>query len=355
MLSFVREQKEKENLKELSFLHHIETVYRGKALQVKYLLGALGKYSWLLSTYNNREMRQIINQELRTRNYELIHIEPFYVYPSLPKLSIPLVIGEQNIEYFIYEQYVRKFPLSCIRPFLFLDVVKTRIWEETAWKKAKELIAVSEEDKAIMEKMRMVPVSVIPNGVDCQQYSYKKRKIDEASLRCLFVGDFAWMPNKGAVKRLLTAIWPAVISAFPKARLTIVGKQFPDSLRTYVTKEVTHIEHVPDMRTVYEAHTILLAPMGISGGTKFKLLEAFASGLVVLTSKEGYKGIRVTPGKDLFEVAAPQEYVQTLRHIVAHPEEAENRTKHARELAAKQYNWDTIAGGLESVWQRAVA
>ena len=131
LLSFIRSDKEKEYIKELSFLSHVETVYRGKALQLRYLFGALGNYSWLLSTYNNNEMKQIINYQLSTNNFDLIHIEPFYVYPSLPKLTIPLVVGEHNIEYSIYEQYVRKFPVSFLRPFLFFDVIKTRIWEES--------------------------------------------------------------------------------------------------------------------------------------------------------------------------------------------------------------------------------
>src|SRR3989339_1286331 len=63
LLSFIRSDKEKEYIKELSFLSHVETVYRGKALQLKYLFGAVGNYSWLLSSYNNSEMRQRINHE----------------------------------------------------------------------------------------------------------------------------------------------------------------------------------------------------------------------------------------------------------------------------------------------------
>jgi len=351
LLSFIRSEKEKEYLKELSFLSRVETVHRGKALQLKYLLGALGNYSWLLSSYNNADMRARITNELATHPYDLVHIEPFYVYPSLPKISIPLVTSEHNVEYAVYEQFVRKFPLPFLRPFLFLDVVKTRIWEESSWKKSNSLIAVSEEDKQAMESVRKNPVTVIPNGVDCTHYVYSKKTINADSLRCLFIGDFAWMPNREAVTTLLTSIWPTISASYPKATLTIVGKQFPKALKAYVNSSVRRVEYVPDIRTVYDAHTILLAPMGIGGGTKFKLLEAMASGLVVISSKEGRMGLLVKPQEDVFEAHTKEEYLEALQTICQHPEKVSVMTKHAREVIEKQYNWDTIAQALDKTWR----
>lgn len=354
LLSFIRDKKENTYCKELSFLTHVKTVYRGKALQLKYLLGALGNYSWLLSTYNNNEMKRTINQELGTNNYDLVHIEPFYVYPSLPELSVPLVVSEHNVEYSVYEQFVRKFPLSFLRPFLFLDVVKTRIWEETVWKKANALIAVSQADKVVMESVRKNSVAVVSNGVDCAQYRYMKKAITTDNLRCLFIGDFAWMPNTEAVTVLLKFIWPAIIAAFPKATLTIVGKQFPKTLKSFVDNSITLVHQVSDIRTVYDAHSILLAPMGIGGGTKFKLLEAMASGLVVMTTHEGRMGLGVEPNVDLFEVQTKEEYASAIHTILKHPEKIVTMTKHARNVIEQQYNWDTIAKVLDKTWSEAV-
>ena len=354
LLSFIRSDKEKEYIKELSFLSHVETVYRGKALQLRYLFGALGNYSWLLSTYNNNEMKQIINYQLSTNNFDLIHIEPFYVYPSLPKLTIPLVVGEHNIEYSIYEQYVRKFPVSFLRPFLFFDVIKTRIWEETVWKKASAVIAVSDEDKRVMEPVCKKSIAVVPNGVDCSYYKYSKKTINADNLRCLFIGDFAWMPNTEAVTVLLKSLWPAIIAIFPKATLTIVGKQFPNRLRSLVRSSVTVMDRVNDIRTVYDTHSILLAPMGIGGGTKFKLLEAMASGLVVMTTHEGRMGLSMKPEQDLFEAYSKEEYVKIIQTICKSSEKVSSMTRHAREIIEKQYNWDTIAQLQDAAWKEVV-
>lgn len=354
LLSFIRSEKEKEYLHKLSFLTNVETVYRGKALQAKYILGALGNYSWLLSSYNNKEMKESIAAQLSRNKFDLVHIEPFYVCPSLPKFSLPLVTAEHNVEYAVYEQFVRKFPLSFIRPFLFLDVVKTRIWEESLWRKSASLIAVSEEDKHIMETVRKNIVSVVPNGVDCHEYVYSKKTITRDNLTCLFIGDFAWLPNREAVTKLLKSIWPVVRAMYPKATLTVVGKQFPKTLKSYIDSSVRLIEHVPDIRTVYDTHAILLAPMGIGGGTKFKLIEAMASGVVVVTTREGRMGLVMKPGEDLFEAEAKDDYPNALKTICDDPERVHAMTMHARKIIETQYNWDAIAEKLDSVWRKAV-
>jgi len=105
---------------------------------------------------------------------------------------------------------------------------------------------------------------------------------------------------------------------------------------------------------VYNKHTILLAPMGIGGGTKFKLLEAMASGLVVMTTREGRMGLRVEPNVDLFDVRTKDEYVSAIQTLLKYPEKVVTMTKHARKVIEKQYNWDTIALSLDMAWRSAV-
>lgn len=354
LFSFIRNEEEREYIQHLSFLSNVETVYRGKALQPKYILGALGNLSWLLATYKNKSMTDRIAKELKDKSYDLFHIEPFYVYPSLPKTKLPIVVSEHNIEYTIYEQYVRKFPVPFMRPFLFLDVVKTRIWEEMVWKKSKACIAVSEEDKRVMDAARSAPVAIIPNGVDCNEYVFKSRVVSEKSLRCLFIGDFAWMPNKEAVSVLLQRIWPEIHTRFPSAKLTIVGKQFPLSLNKYVTGDIRCVGRVSDIASIYDSHNVLLAPMGIGGGTKFKLLEAFATGIHVLTTKQGAMGLSVSPTKEYLEVYTPNDYVKALEFLCTDNKHAEVMARNARKTIETVYNWDIIADQLDKVWKQSI-
>jgi glycosyltransferase involved in cell wall biosynthesis len=359
LLAFIRSDTERAYVKHLNFLSKIKMVHRGKALQLKYLVRAFGiyptkldRYPLLLETYNNDEMRDCIAQELHDHAYDLVHIEPFYVYPSLPSLSIPLVIAEHNIEYEVYDTYARTYPVPALRPVLARDAKRIRYWEEKSWGAASEVIAVSGIDGATITDIRKKKTPLVPNGVDIASFRFTQRTFHASQATFLYVGNFAWAPNQGAVAVLLKKIWPAILSKFPDAYLTIVGKQFPERLRSFVTSRVTVKSDIEDITKEYQHHDILLAPMGIAGGSKYKILEAMASGTVVVTTKAGHRGIDCVPNTHIFEAETTEDFIDTITAVYSKPDNANRVTLRARTLIEKKYSWDTIAKELDTVWRK---
>jgi glycosyltransferase involved in cell wall biosynthesis len=268
-------------------------------------------------------------------------------------MSVPLVVAEHNIEYTVYETYARKFPIPFLRPIAYVDSIKTKVWEELSWEKAHAVIAVSEEDARVIRTKTKKPVTVVSNGVDTTFFHYKKHAYDKHNPTCLFVGNFAWAPNKEAVHQLLAHVWPAIIQRFPQAKLTIVGKQFPTQMQQFITSSVSVKDSVTDIRDGFNTHDVLLAPMGIGGGTKFKILEAFASGTSVISTKEGVAGIGIEA--TVCQIAqTPADFVSSLASLYANPVAAAKQTAQARKFVEKIYDWDTIATIQDHVWRDAV-
>ena len=354
LFSFIRNDEERAYAKELSFISEVHMVMRGKGMQVKYLIGALGNYPLLLSTYDNRMMQEEIRKELSKKKYDLVHAEPFYIYPSLPKLTLPLVVAEHNVEYAVYEKNARKLSISLLRPFAFLDAVKIKVWEEIIWQKAKKVIAVSDEDARAISKITNKNTTVVPNGVDTKYFAYHAHVFDIKKPSFLFVGNFLWAPNKEAVQQLLQLIWPAISAAFPNATLSIVGKHFPSSLRSFIVSSVKIEEYVDDIRDAFVKADVLLAPMGIGGGTKFKLLEAMASGTLVITTKEGRMGLSGIDGKEFIEAENSTAFVAAVKRVYGQQKNAIQMTKDARALVEKKYDWAEIAKKLDEVWKGAI-
>lgn len=354
LFSFIRSEEEKQYSRELSFIPNIHMVMRGRGMQPKYMLKALGCYPLLLATYDNAYMREAIQKELHVKPYDLVHIEPFYVYPSLPKLEVPLVVSEHNIEYEVYEKNAGKFRIPLLWPFAHLDALKVKLWEELVWKKAKTTTAVSDEDAAVISNATSKKTPVVPNGVDTSYFSFTKRSFDKNAPTFLFVGNFLWLPNKEAVHRLLSTIWPAIVRSYPKAVLTIVGKHSPKSLRKLVTPSIRIKEYVEDIRDAFQTSDVLVAPMGIGGGTKFKILEAMASGTLVITTKEGRTGLAGVDGKEYFEVKDAASYVRVVQNIYDHSKQSLSMTYAARALVEKTYDWNRIAKNLDAVWKGAI-
>lgn len=354
LLSFLRDPDETVNKKELSFLRNIIAYPRGHARQFKYLArAATSSYPWLYATYDNARMRKGIETLMGQEKFDLIHIEPGYVWPSIPNSDTPIVVSEHNIEHTVYEGYIRQFPMLFLRPLLYLDVLKMKYWEERVWQRATKIVTVSENDRDVIARATpQANISVVPNGVDIEEYSFHPRTSPTKDLQCLFVGDFRWFPNIDAAKWLLIDIWPAIQMAFSNARLTIVGRGIPPLVRSLSEERGIGLkESVPAISKEYRSAHVLLAPLRIGGGTKFKILEAMASGLPVITTKRGIQGLLFEPNKHVLVADTVNEYVRAIGGLVKNKNVYQQLAKSARSSIEKHYSWDVIAGRLDNAWK----
>jgi glycosyltransferase involved in cell wall biosynthesis len=356
LLTFIRDPREIDYHEHLPFLKKIIPVMRGKAFQPKYVIpGVFGSSSMLLTTYDNEQMRQTIERELTTGAYDLVHIEPFYVIPSLPKtMDIPLVIGEHNVEYDVYHQFALRQP-PYLRPLLLRDSTRIKNEEESAWRRADHVIAVSEEDGRIISSVAGVGrVTVVTNGVDTDFFTYKGRAVPSETLQALFVGNFSWMPNVDAVRRLIADVWPDIHKDHHKATLTIIGKNLPKQIQKMLPASITYESDVPDIRTAFDASDVLLAPMGVSGGSKYKILEALAAGVPIITTKEGVLGLSVKQSVHAMVVEDSRDMNHVLGHLIAHPEETKKMTAAGRHMVESSYDWATLSNTQDTVWNACV-
>ena len=354
LVSFIRDERERAYVSDLGVCKRVYMVHRGYAWQPKYILGtACSSFPFLLATYDNARMRLLLQKILAADRYDRIHLEPFYVWPSLPHTSIPVVVSEHNIEYSVYERYVATFRLPLLRPLLSWDVGKLFSWERTVWRRAAAVTAVSTDDATIIETYLSHDVAVVPNGVDLSMFQFQPPPTISRK-RAVFVGNFRWLPNRQAADELVRTIWPAILRKHPHAELTIAGRHIPSEIVSRVQALGGRIQNdVLDITAVYHDADVLLAPHAIAGGTKYKMLEAMASGLPIVTSAHGMAGLLAEPDVHYLEARTTNEYVDAVTDIWEHAKVRERISREARRLVEKNYTWDIIARELGDVWKHA--
>ena len=353
LVTFLRDLSDKRYEKDLAFCKKIITGYRGHAWQPEYVLRSLaGTRPLLLASYNHSELRQEIAKELSTGSYDLVHIEPWYVWPSLPTTTIPTVVATHNIEYEVYTEYVRRFRFVPLRPGYYWDTVKLAFWERRVWKHASRIIAVSEDEASVIQKSvgPAIPVSVVPNGVDVSSFHFETKKPGGAPA-FLFVGSFMWMQNRDAVQWLMKSIWPMLEKQFPGAALRIVGRSMPAATRNLIVNpRVMLLEHVENIEEEFHNADVLIAPIRIGGGTSFKILEAMACGLPVVTTTLGAAGLNVTDGKELLIANTDDKLIEAASLLVRSPKKRSEIARNARKTIERDYAWDNIAKSLDHIW-----
>ncbi len=115
------------------------------------------------------------------------------------------------------------------------------------------------------------------------------------------------------------------------------------------------LEDVKDIAKVYEQADVLVAPHTIGGGTKFKMLEAMASGLPIVTTTEGMSGLEAKPGIHYFHAQTPGEFVAQMAAVRDNTKRTQAVTAKARAFVTQRYDWEHIAKMLEDVWNDAYA
>lgn len=352
LCSFIRNESERNLVKELSFCKDIHLVYRGHAWQPAYILKSLfGVYPLVMSTYNLQAMKDLIKQQLDTTEIDCIHIEPGYVWPSIPETTIPIVVSEHNIEHKVYQEYVQQYPYPFIKTVMQRDVEKMKRWEKIIWEKAAHVITVSEEDAQIIKEVKK-NVTVVHNGIDEDTFIFQQKEKVTDQFTCLFVGNFRWMQNVDAVKHLLSSIWPTIVRTYPKAKLRIVGREFPKNLISLCPASVSIIPHVEEISDEFKEVDIVLAPIRIGGGTKYKILEAMAAGVPVITTSKGTQGLPLEHKTHCYVADAENEWTENIQYIISHPDSNKKIVKNARNLVEKEYSWNIVSKELSRVWKQ---
>ncbi len=204
------------------------------------------------------------------------------------------------------------------------------------------LFAVSEADRYQFEQWGARQACLVPNGIDSELYgSLPTGRLDAAPV-ILFVGALNWPPNCEAARFLATAVLPDVQRTIPGAQVRIVGRDpGPEiiGLRTLPGVEVH--ANVPDMLPYLSESAVLASPLDAGGGTRIKILEAFAAGLPVVSTAVGSEGLAVRDGVHL-RIAERSDFSAVLTQILRNPAAAATMADAARVRAREAYSWTGI-------------
>lgn len=357
LFSLIKDEEEKQYLHELKkFCKKVEVFKRTNSPwhPRNILKAGFSTYPFLVTRNLVSETKEMVTREIALEKYDLIHAETFYMMPNIPKTDIPVILVEQTIEYLGYQSYADKSKLFFIKPFLAIDILKIKLWEKFYWKNCNFLITMSEDDKRFIQSLtKEVPaIDVVANGVDVQWFNETKKDLPKDPT-ILFVGTFKWLPNSEAVDFLVTKVWPLIKKQIPNARLSIVGNSPTNKALAYQTKDssISVAGGIPDIREAYSHAHVLLAPVFSGKGTRYKILEAMATGTPAIGTSIALEGLDITPGKQAIVANTAQEMADSVYKVITDSALRKRLSDAGKKLVAEKYDWKNISEKLDKIYR----
>jgi glycosyltransferase involved in cell wall biosynthesis len=205
----------------------------------------------------------------------------------------------------------------------------------------------AEADRRALAEAGVAGATVVPNAV---------RPPDAVSpppaggpRTVLFVGSLGYFPNEAAALLLGRHVAPALRALVPgDVRVRIVGAGPSRRVRALADDgnvEVTGA--VPDVAGHYAAAHVVAVPLRAGGGTRIKVLEAFAHGRPVVSTTVGAEGLAVRDGEHLVLADTPEAMAEGCASLLADPARASALAAHARDFVVEHHTIDRVRERLE--------
>lgn len=216
------------------------------------------------------------------------------------------------------------------------------------------LTAVSQSEAEAVERLSGKAAQVVPNGVATREYTCRSTTAGVPG-RMIYNGALSYAPNKEAVLWFVEAILPKIVEQVPDAHLVVTGRaeSAPDTLKTHPRVLLTGF--LPDLRPALAEAQVCVVPLRAGGGTRLKILEAWAAGLPTVATRIGAAGLEGGhDGDHLFLADVPTVFAEKTVALLRCATKRQVLASNARALVEARYDWDVIVEGLSEALQRVV-
>jgi polysaccharide biosynthesis protein PslH len=263
----------------------------------------------------------------------------------VPETGVPLVLEEAEVSLWAQAK----------GPRARLTQTKARRYWKGRLKRYRALTAVSEsEAEAIRDVLggNHPPVHVVPNGVDTAHYAAPSRPVPG---RLLYNGALTYGPNRDAVRWFVAQILPRILQRHPEVRFVVTGRVPADCRDLTQNPHVCLTGYLTDIREALSEASVCVVPLLSGGGTRLKVLEAWAAGLPVVSTPIGAAGLPgARPGTELLLAEDADAFADTVCALLDDATRRLALAEAGRALARARYDWSAIGDRLETVLGEAV-
>lgn len=191
-------------------------------------------------------------------------------------------------------------------------------------------------------------------GIDTARYPYATEGREPDTM--LFLGSFRHLPNQEGLEWFTRFVLPRILEQRPKVRLVVIGSDPPARHSLPGNSDaVDLVGFVDDVMEPLRRYALFVCPILSGSGVRVKLLEAFASGIPVVSTRIGAEGLADVDGQICAIADDPGEFARHVIELLSDPDEAAALANRARNNVVAARDMRKITRELELSYRTAVA
>lgn len=295
-------------------------------------------------SYESRAYTRRLTELLRARHFDLAHVDCMVLCRYFALLGdLPVVAVHHNIESALLER--RALVERGWRRAYLAHQARLMEREERRWcARAALNVVVSEADRVRLQTI--VPqahCAILPNGVDTIGFRPGVGREDGM----IYVGEMGWFPNQDALQYFCDAILPRVRAAGEQAPVRWVGRASEATRRTYRQRhDVELTGYVPDIRPLVRDAACYVVPLRVGGGTRVKILDAWAMGKAVVSTSIGCEGLAVEDGRNILIRDDPDGFARAVCAVLRDGPLRQRLGAAGRRTVEDDYGWEQIGAAM---------
>jgi GT2 family glycosyltransferase/glycosyltransferase involved in cell wall biosynthesis len=306
-----------------------------------------------VSAFRNEDLEWLIHRQVFTKEIDVIQLE----YTVMAQYAggfrrIPNIVFEHDV----YFQSIARGLASGLKIKPAFEYLRALRFEAVMLPRADRVQVCSRENRRYLE-------SFIPRlkgridddlraGIDTSRYEFRPAGREPRTM--LFLGSFRHTPNQEALEWFLREIMPRILDRIPDARLKVVGAEAPPNNSLAQYRNVDLVGFVDDVREPLSRFSLFVCPILSGSGVRVKLLEAFASGIPVVSTRLGAEGLD-EEGRVCALADNAAQFAERAVQLLTLPDAAAELAARARDFVVRERDIRTMTRRLVNSYEREVA
>ncbi len=305
--------------------------------------------------FANAELEWLIHRQLYLKRIDVLQLEysPLAQYAARFE-QLACVLFEHDIHFQALARGREHFARASDRAYLAYEYLRVLRYELRTLPHCDRVQVCTADNRGylagFLPRMREKIQAGLRAGIDTSRYSFHAGGRDPGVM--LFVGSFRHQPNQVALAWFVREILPRITAQRPQVRLRVVGSDPPE--RSTLIESAAQVElvgFVEDIRTELARCAVFVCPIRSGSGVRVKLLEAFACGIPVVSTRVGAEGLASTDAEFCALADDPEQFARKVLDILDQPEEGAAMARRAREEVLQHWDMAVITRKLEQSYR----